>query len=461
MKWELKWESVHPYYRNELYFRGEQAKLAYGSDNKRLLGISRNNVMQCYYDQADVLRLSKNAIRLLSNRSAIAKYFLRTRENTNGLIKIVRNDFSCLKTEELKRLYETIVKMYQRIFASYDISRPERFVDVERLLRINMSSEDFDIATLPRRITLIDYEHQGLLKIIIAQKPSLLLKHQRKYGWIGTSEESKVWSIKYFQKKYNSYTIKGATDELENLLQQRKWLSKEQTIIYKKYDLETVYFSKLVGQFSHFRIQTRLDWVYVGYLLQLNLKRIAKRFNITYDEILYYGEQEMRKLFDGKKIANQILENRKEAYAFLYDGEIFRQVEGEINVTTLEKQNDIIVVYKIQEKLVGSIANKGKAIGRVRVINAHTRKQSEAIESMHEGEILVTGMTRPHLIAAIRKAAAIVTDEGGITSHASIISRELGIPCITGTKIATQVLKDGDEVEVDANKGIVKVLRRA
>jgi pyruvate,water dikinase len=65
-------------------------------------------------------------------------------------------------------------------------------------------------------------------------------------------------------------------------------------------------------------------------------------------------------------------------------------------------------------------------------------------------------MTSPDMIALINKASAIVTDDGGILCHAAVISRELKKPCIIGTKIATKVLKDGDLVEVDANKGIVR-----
>jgi len=60
----------------------------------------------------------------------------------------------------------------------------------------------------------------------------------------------------------------------------------------------------------------------------------------------------------------------------------------------------------------------------------------------------------------MKEAGAIITDEGGITCHAAIVSRELGIPCIIGTKIATKVLKDGDIVEVDAGKGVVKIIKR-
>ena len=70
-------------------------------------------------------------------------------------------------------------------------------------------------------------------------------------------------------------------------------------------------------------------------------------------------------------------------------------------------------------------------------------------------------MTNPkQLLPALKNAGAIVTDEGGITSHAAIIARELKIPAIIGTKIATKVLHDGDLVEVDANNGIVKILSK-
>lgn len=67
-------------------------------------------------------------------------------------------------------------------------------------------------------------------------------------------------------------------------------------------------------------------------------------------------------------------------------------------------------------------------------------------------------MTTPNMISAMKCAAAFITDEGGITCHAAIISRELKKPCIIGTKIATKILKDGDIVEIDADNGVIKVL---
>ena len=67
-------------------------------------------------------------------------------------------------------------------------------------------------------------------------------------------------------------------------------------------------------------------------------------------------------------------------------------------------------------------------------------------------------MTRPEFMPILNKAAAIITDEGGLTCHAAIVSRELDIPCIVGTKVATQILKDSDRVEVDSERGIVRKL---
>ncbi len=76
--------------------------------------------------------------------------------------------------------------------------------------------------------------------------------------------------------------------------------------------------------------------------------------------------------------------------------------------------------------------------------------------SLTPGDILVTTMTRPDFMQLMRKAKAVVTDEGGIICHAAIVSRELGIPCIIGTKNATKILNTGDQIEMDLKTGIIK-----
>ncbi len=118
-------------------------------------------------------------------------------------------------------------------------------------------------------------------------------------------------------------------------------------------------------------------------------------------------------------------------------------------VTSLEKteEHEAIAGTPILEGLGSS---PGVARGVVKVI--HNISELDKIE---KGDVLVTRMTSPDMVVAMEKSAAIVTDEGGATCHASIVSRELGIPCIVGTKTATQTLKDGMQVTIDADNGKV------
>jgi phosphohistidine swiveling domain-containing protein len=101
----------------------------------------------------------------------------------------------------------------------------------------------------------------------------------------------------------------------------------------------------------------------------------------------------------------------------------------------------------------GTPASAGKIRGRVRIVFG-----SREFSKFKAGEILVAEMTRPDFLPIMRKAGAFITDEGGLTCHAAIVARELHKPCIIGTKIATQVLRDGDIIEVDANEGSIRRL---
>jgi phosphoenolpyruvate synthase/pyruvate phosphate dikinase len=105
------------------------------------------------------------------------------------------------------------------------------------------------------------------------------------------------------------------------------------------------------------------------------------------------------------------------------------------------------------DTLKGQSAFKGIVSGTCVVIRDFSLNSD-----IPEGSILVTGMTDPRFVPIMKKAAAIVTDAGGMLSHAAIVSRELKIPCVVGTRVATQILKDGDVVEVDANTGVIRIL---
>ncbi len=95
-------------------------------------------------------------------------------------------------------------------------------------------------------------------------------------------------------------------------------------------------------------------------------------------------------------------------------------------------------------------ASPGMAAGSVKIIF-----DLDELDKIEDGDIMVTAMTTPDMVPAMKKSAGIVTDEGGVTCHASIISRELGIPCVVGTGEATSTLSDGQDVTVDGKKGLV------
>lgn len=120
----------------------------------------------------------------------------------------------------------------------------------------------------------------------------------------------------------------------------------------------------------------------------------------------------------------------------------------------LRREGDAKVPLKRVGQFKGMSAFKGKVKGRVRVILG----KGDEIGGVRTGEILVTKMTSVKAASIIPKIAAIITDDGGRLCHAAILSREFKIPCIVGTKIATKALKTGDLVEVDAEKGIVRIL---
>jgi len=125
-------------------------------------------------------------------------------------------------------------------------------------------------------------------------------------------------------------------------------------------------------------------------------------------------------------------------------------------ITTINKENRD-EEFTIKEKdgsnppiLEGLGASPGAVSGKVRIL-----KSPKEIGKIKVGDILVAQMTNPDFVPAMKKAGAIVTDEGGRTSHAAIVSRELGIPCIVGTSLATKILKNGEVISVDGTSGNV------
>ncbi|MEK7567752.1 MAG: PEP/pyruvate-binding domain-containing protein [Patescibacteria group bacterium] len=185
---------------------------------------------------------------------------------------------------------------------------------------------------------------------------------------------------------------------------------------------------------------------------------IARRLGITDDELTFLRIDEViDALHDKKSLSNVNFKERMRSYSALFKkGKENRWWFGEEAETlNLEAEKEIEEIKGVVTELKGVTASSGNIEGKVRIVLS-----SGESNQLQEGEILVTAMTDPGFVPAMKRAGAIVTDEGGLLSHAAIMSREFGKPCIVGTKIATRALKDGDLVEVDADNGVVRILKR-
>ncbi len=168
-------------------------------------------------------------------------------------------------------------------------------------------------------------------------------------------------------------------------------------------------------------------------------------------------QQEILAFFEGKRPTESIVSKRQ--VAFVESHNINRFYEGKEAEVVLSEFTE---KAEYSETIQGQVASGGRVIGSVKIIPVDygdLNRVNAEIGKMQQGDILVAETTAPELMIACKKAVAIITDMGGLMSHAAIVSREFGIPCIIGTKNASKILKDGDKVEVNANAGVVSVLK--
>ncbi|NYB51561.1 MAG: phosphoenolpyruvate synthase [Methanobacteriaceae archaeon] len=162
-------------------------------------------------------------------------------------------------------------------------------------------------------------------------------------------------------------------------------------------------------------------------------------------------EMELAQLVDlGKKIQEHYQFPQDTEWA-IENGKIFMLQSRP--VTTLDMGTEEATGIEEGERTVitkGLGASPGMAAGTVKIINS-----TDELDKVQEGDILVTVMTTPDMVPAMKRANGIITDEGGVTCHAAIVSRELGIPCVVGTGDATSILPENSQVTLDGNKGMV------
>jgi phosphoenolpyruvate synthase/pyruvate phosphate dikinase len=167
----------------------------------------------------------------------------------------------------------------------------------------------------------------------------------------------------------------------------------------------------------------------------------------------YITPKEVRDLERNDSQLMTILEERSRMGCFVYRDVLYLLPE----LDEVAEKNNLLLKQEAADsatEVKGQTAFKGKVRGLVKVV----RRRAD-LEKVKEGDILVSPITDANYVPAMQRSAAFVTDEGGVMCHAAIVARELKKPCIIGTKVATQVLKDGDLVEVDADTGVVRILQ--
>ncbi len=177
-------------------------------------------------------------------------------------------------------------------------------------------------------------------------------------------------------------------------------------------------------------------------------EKLAKHIGISTAQMFFMTRDEICRSYEQKSpvVDGKTLQKRQSAYCLAL-------VDGQINFYVPSQAIDQISSNKSAQAIRGVVASNGVVKGRARVV-----MRMEDLDNFQKGEVLVTPMTRPEYGVTLDNAVAFVTDEGGILCHAAIISREMSKPCIVGTANATKLLKTGDFVEVDADKGLVRVV---
>ncbi len=314
---------------------------------------------------------------------------------------------------------------------------------IKKLLRKKLSERETDKLMDDLNVPLRDnYYKQEEYDLLEAKD---LGAHVKKYEWINSRYgEIKPYTLTEARKKLRGIDSKKF---LKDWAEQKKRIKK--SIAYAKSLLTAKdrIIVDLMQYIIYYRTQ-RTDIVNMShYLFVPGLKALAKQKNISYQELLYCAKDEVL----GTIPSQEELQNRIIGHAMVMEsGKIFcvaGKEYGKVKDWFAEHTKNITHVR-------GRVACAGNVKGKVRIITG-----SKDFPLFQKGEILVTSMTNPHMVPIMKKAAAFVTDEGGITCHAAIMSREMKKPCVIGTKIATKVLKDGDLVEVDADNGIVRKIK--
>lgn len=478
---------------------GNHQYLGYGYSE--FLAIFKRDYLEYHYLEDDLRRVGGEFLKRYLKRSAYLQTIIeKDRAFVHKSEKVMRTinatDLSFLTKEKLValyhimwRAYHTAVDVSHAIEAISFVVEPRLKECLEKVFHSEKHSaqfrELFNALLQPAKPSFVNDEYIELLEIIRSitkdTQALSLFKHGVPRDILGKLPNALKRKIarhtqKYFYNQVNyfygeSLTERDYVKEIKNLLHEglnpgRKIVAernkytknnRRRQAIMKKYaiDRETAQLLRASLVVLHWQDDRKKNILRCVFYMNLLLKEVAKRFAIPLGMLKHFTPDEIR-------VENLAHFDRKEGRERMRHFAVYTKRKGGSIATRFYVGKDYRAFMKIyKQKLTeendvhGTCASSGKTSGIVRIC-----KTKNDLLQFRKGEILVAAMTRPEFVPAMRKAAGIITNEGGLTCHAAIVSRELGIPCIIGTKIATEALRDGDIVEVNANHGVVKKITR-
>jgi phosphohistidine swiveling domain-containing protein len=329
-------------------------------------------------------------------------------------------------------------------------------------------SEIYNTITFPDTLSYVNRMHLDQLALFEEMEKNGIKESQEKidafvnsYYWInfkwGPSTEYTQQEIVQEMKKHNQDLLAESLSALNTKFKQA-W-NKKQELVKKiaEKNAKIIAYIDIFDEYAVLHDLRKEGQVKSVYYIRMLYHAAAKLLKCKPELLYYQWPLELVEVLEGIRVFDtDLLHKRtKEVYYEYYaDGhahEYFGQQAIELKNAALES------TYANQSKEVSGIgASQGRVVGTARICLS----ADSALEKISDGDILVTGMTMPDFVPAMKLSRAVVTDEGGLTCHAAIIARELGIPCVVGTKMATRVIEDGDTLEVNANHGVVKIVKK-
>lgn len=321
----------------------------------------------------------------------------------------------------------------------------------QRLSRFSWGGELLSAIAQSHKETKIMKARIELLRLVSRKNfhQGMLSGYARRYAWLPIYEFiDEPWDANDFFEQAREIA------DPQKELREYETCRKESAAAYRRLLKEIPNQSlkkkvEIMHAFSYLK-EMRDDYRRKGYFLFRPFwEEIAKRLDLSFVETNYLLPSELIFSLRGEReVSRKDIKERTKRYALSLLG-------GKLEIYAGEEADRftrrMLGVQAQKKECAGTPAFPGIVRGTVCVVY----HQGEFLK-FRSGQILVTAMTHPEFLPIMKKASAIVTDEGGITSHASITVRELKIPCIIGTKNATRVFKDGDRVEVDAVRGIMR-----